>query len=428
MSSRKLFNEWYGYDKKLIRSPDSEKNPKITKFFLVSTINHYNAQHIAFMPSEIAQAINDQFPNRRESVRVAKYWRPDCDSRTSAEFLEWMTTLTSESLEREVYGNLPWYATEPSENLNWYLRNEIYDFYKYDNPRSDKLFRLIELSEFIERGNDTQTFREFLLEDQICAEKCRTLDTSNLENYEHLLQSGSPKFFNFGRGVSQKSRDLFLPLTKENMKTILDYRKNPIIKSNYNKSYSNEWLELYFKSALGKHKPLDIKMYDEVSIKEYLLYRILDKFEKSPASRRYTKMDLLQEIIHKINYLTLNNDARKGMSYLMSTNSLSELSNIELMAFICGYERDSLWAVPERGRSAVEIMTEMMYEEKIKPALACRIISYIVLESKSPISVTTEFDWSSIEDTPSHWAHSLLPSKSTRRVSTYPEILTKMKN
>lgn len=429
MTKRKLFNEWYGYDKKV---PTPPKNETTKSAGVIQQSSWWwktiSTSVVEYITEDSAKAILSRFSkNSKEIVPAATRWYPPADGRTEEDFINWVNTVTfsKNELEKPDYSQLPWYASFHGLT-NWGLKRKVYGFFNFDEPRSDMLFRLIELSEFMDRATDTQTFEQFLLTDEICAEKCRKLDLTNLGKYKDLISSDAPRFFSFGRGVGQNTRNLFLPLTKAEMDKVLDYANNPMLNANWIKSYSYEWAELFVKTALGQHKMLEIKMYDITEIREYLMYRIIEKYEQDAARNKSKAIELLMHICHALGYLHINEDGCRGLSYLIGTDVFTKLNTREIVAIACAYEDSRLWAESERGKSAIEIATELMDEEIINPNAFCELIAHIILNAKTPISVTRDFEWEIIKDVPSEWAHSLIPQPKNPKTPQTPSIIDRI--
>lgn len=429
MVKRKLFNEWYGYDKKVVTPEKPEPTESTSSLIRASHFwKKINTSIVSHITDESAKAILARFPKDSKGVSPAvTRWYPPVDSYTENDFINWINakTFTQEEIESISYTTLPWYVSLHGLN-DWELERKIQNFFQFDEPRSDALFRIIELSEFMARATDTQTFEEFLLTDQEHTIKCRNLDLTGISNYKNLLGKTAPRFFSFGRGVGQNTRDLFLPLTKAEMSKVLNYNKNPMLNANWAKSYSYEWAELFFKTALGQHKILDIKLYSPSEIREYFMYRVIEKFEQDSHKNKSQAITLLMEICHALKYLHLDEDSCRGMSYLIETGVLTKFTPLQVVAIACGYEESKLWAEPERGKSSIEISIELMNEEIISPKEFCELVSYIIINEMAPIAVSRDFDWAIIKDVPIEWAYTLLQPAKNPRPPQIPIVISKM--
>lgn len=428
MAKRKLFNEWYGYDKKVIL-PETTELPDSTKAIKSASYSWraVDTSIVPYITDESAKAILARFKRSKEIIPASTRWHPPADGRTEEDFINWVNTVefTQKDLNRLPYSTIPWYASlHGLKDRN--LERKVREFFKFDEPRSDMIFRLIELSEFMNRADDTQTFEQFLLTDEISAEKCRNLDLTSVGQYKDLVSQNAPRFFSFGRGVGQNTRDLFLPLVKSEMAKVLDFQNNPMLNANWIKSYSYEWADLFFKTALGQRKILDIKIYPVIEIQEYLMYRIIEKFEQDSAKNKTKAIRLLMEICHALNYLHLDEDGCRGMSYLIETGVIAELSPLQIMAVACGYEESKLWAEPEKGMSSIEISIELMHEGVVSPKEFCELISHIVVNEQNPIRVERDFDWNIIKDVLIDWAYTLLPPAKNTRPPQIPSIIERM--
>lgn len=428
MVSNKLFNEWYGYDKKLVEPEPIQESHAQKQVRWANS--RWSSDHVKHMPEETANEILNKFGKNRDGIKYASVrWMFDADSYTQDDYLKWLHELPNDYEAEKSFSYVrfkPWYS--PKSHSEYLLNRVVENFFSIGTPRSDVIFRLIELKEFMTRGNDEQSFEEFLLTDTEYKEKCRKLDISVITRDDtDLLLNSAPKFFQFNRGISQKTRNLFLPLNKSEMEKVLDYKNNPIIGSNFSKSHTNEWAEIYFKSALGQYTRAEIKIHEVEDIKEHILYRIIEKYENFKSlNSRFPKIDLLIDITHRIQYLRIDEDSQRGLSHLINENIFNELEIQEILALTSGYEKTTLWAVPEKGKSAIEILTEMMIEGTVDPVTGCKLVSHIVTEQKDPIKLTASFDWSSIKDMPIDWAYSLLESSESTLENRELDILVKI--
>lgn len=427
MNSSKLFSDWYGYDKKVYSTQtfDSQAHSVLK----ADSANMYGkGEFQSMMPPDVANEIVSFFPNDSNARRRAGWaWRPESDGYTDEDFLKWMKSHTPESITKNTL-DLPWYmCDEWPKKLFLNLR----EFFTPDAVRSDRFFRYIEMSEFMARGDDSQTFQNFLETDTEYIKKCRALDLNNLDasystvNLLDLQNDKAPLVFRFGSQVGQRTRDLFLPLTKNELQKVVDYKNNDLSLSNFRKSYTYDWVELFIKSALGKYKRPSVSTMSLLDIQNCFLRKIMENWNINRTEKRLVESQTMSDVCRTISSMTLKDEGLRFISYLISKNALNSLSPLELITILTAAQKSNYWAEDSRHKSPLDIFIEHMENNLFEPLTACKFISYIIVNDRKPVSVTTEFDWSLIQDAPMDWAYIIAPkSNSTALVEKLSIIKT----
>lgn len=429
MSDRKLFNEWYGYDKKVIATREFTSEAHTT---LQNETGLYSTNSLLkFMPVNVAESIVDLFPADSDARKyAASAWRPEADGYTTEDFLAWLKGLDPTLVASKRDLKLPWHLDQNSSSN---MLDLCADFFIPNTPRSDKLFRVIEMHEFLTRGDDSQTFQNFLETDTEYAEKCRAIDLTGVCNKSpdviniRPLLIAPPRVFKFGSRVGQRTRDLFLPLTKDQLSKVVDFWKNDILRINFAKSHTFDWVKLFIQSSLGEYKRPIVNKMPIFDIKNYFLYKIMDKWQSNRNSLQQVDASYVGAVCNEILSATFQDDGTRMISYLIQSNALDDLPPLEMIAILTACRKPTCWAEETRGKSALEIFTEHMIDGVFSPAAACKFISYIIINNKQPISVTEDFDWSLINDTYPDWSYLVVPTTKSFRYSEPIKLIESLK-
>lgn len=426
MSSLKLLNEWYGYD----RNVEIPENGFSASHLMLGSDSSYSRHSRIKVSEEFAEIVRTKLPINQREASVKLYFPPS-DGYTDIDYLDWIRANDVEKLRktnwfsdwREISIAQDVYSCAVSD-----LPTAIRTFFKAWKRRTDQIFRLIEINEFIHRGSSEQTFEDFLLTDTEYKDRCKKLHIVDYSVTTKSLQSKyAPEFLSFGSKVALKTRKLLLPLVHEDFVKVMDYRSNPFFGTNSSNSHSYEYLKLFIAAALGKITKIDITELDADEIQNRIIVTLMsrgkDDWSNIAIRKPYMStfvIDMVSEI-SKVNYQHTN--FRRNFSYLIGTGALDKLSPVELCAVITGYENSRRWAESSKGKSTQEIITELMISDKLDPYFICKLMAHIIVNNLQPIAVELDFDWKSIEDLPMDWAFESAPTSSKKRSASTPKLI-----
>lgn len=419
MSKNPLSN-WYGYDKKV--EPASSSYTESDLYIRRTYSGRYN------LSPEFAKTIrytSDDDIKRR----LASLYFPPADGVTEEDFLKFIEDYTIEP-KKDTYLN---WRTIIALDKSGIPRESKHDTYTIKNvyskffslgTRSDRLFRIIEINEFLNHTKpDSLTFAEFLETDEKVAEKAKNLILQEhnvpLNSYFHY---NLPDFLEFSSRITLKTRNLLLPLTKEQMLKIFDYESNPYTKANSTNSYSFEFAELYIGAATGEIKEAPVKTLEPEQISNAITLALISKteyWEKVAANRRAS--GLLSEILEELDKISYNMDSfKRNFAYLIHEGVLEKLDAKELVGVVLGFDKSHRWAEASKGKSTLEILMEFMQAGKLDPVVAAKLIAHIVNNHLQPIVLDPEFDWAIVDDSLAAWVYQILPHSDKKQTLKIP--------
>lgn len=426
MTSKTLLNEWYGYDRKVKRLGPAHQYASIGA-------DTFELGKIFKMPKELLDELKSRYSDE-EVYKAVQLYFPASDGLTDDDFLTWLDDNGLVDSEN-IWGHLNWRFKREIEGKplsgDYSFDELIQNFFNPESPRSDRIFRAIEINEFLHRGQENQTFKDFLLTDSQYEEKCRNFEFhrySDLSTF--LINHISPAFLEFGNKVQRNTRNLLLPLTRTELEKVLDVDNNPYTDSNSEYSHTFEFAELYIQAALGKVKRIHIPALDHLEVSKVILIELMSG-PREYWEKRANNSGMVQSVYGIMQYVrSMRTDEEaftRHFAYLASRDILRELNPLELIAVIVGYEKSRLWTEPSKGKSTLELATEIMYEGKLEPLVFAKLIAHIIINNLNPIVIDKSFDWSSIDSTtPIDWFYETLPHSKLQKLSTQPSIIKNM--
>lgn len=428
MSKNPLSN-WYGYEKKVAKPEQSYKDRDLG----IYKTSYYNGE-LRFSP-EIARVIKLTYGEDAKR-NIAKVYFPPADGFTDEDFLKFLET---EDFKAAVMTYHNWRTFEAmvrsgldmdSRSGNYAIKNVFSEFFDTSSARTDKLFRIIEINEFLNHGKeDNLTFAEFLSTDTAVEEKCK-----NLLLHEHstpltnLINHSLPDFLRYPARIALKTKQLLLPLTKEQMLKVFDVESNPYAKANASNSHSFEFAQIYIAAALGEVTEAPVKVLTDKQVSNAITLSMISKteyWEKVAANRRAS--GLLSEVLMEFEKIYFDADTfKRNFAYLVEADVLKELSATELAGVVFGFEKSHRWAEPNKGKSTLEVLMELMQSKKLDPVAGAKLIAHIVNNHLQPIVLDLDYDWTILVDAPAAWAYEVLPHSEKKRAIGQPPLVGMM--
>lgn len=415
MSPKKLFSEWYGYDK-FVKYPTarfSNTDLGYMKTGYAGTVWHS-------MTPEGAEVIKSLPREIRETMVSA--WYAESDGLTADDFAAWIV-----SGERNTDRNSSWrnwrqqivLRRNSSIKNDYWFTQIIGAFFNY-RKRSDRIFRTIEINEFLHSAEADQTFENFLETDQNYQTKCKNLEfTIHSEASKKLIsrEFDIPKFLKFGAGCSLTVREKLLKLERSAFEKLLDWENNAYY-SSASTDASPDYVDLFIGAALGKALKVTIKEMSGEDVKNFIMTEFLSgspEFWSSLTSKK-TLTGAVSVVIDELDKISFNEgEFTRNFAYLISTGVLSKLSPLEIVALTMGYNKSARWAAPNKGDTTLEVATTMMLDKKLDPEFFAKLVSYIVINNLDLIVVNDDLADHSFEDVPISWAYPIITKSSQKR-------------
>lgn len=425
MAKNPLSN-WYGYDKKVTKPENSYENRDL------SIYKYSYSGNAVHMSPEIAKLIRLA---RDEDVRIRlkSLYFPPADGFTDEDFIKFLETpLTGDAAK----GYYNWRTIEAlnqsdmelaSSADNYSIKSAYSKFFDTSSPRTDRLFRIIEINEFLNHTKpDDLTFEAFLETDQSVEEKCKKLILQEhsvpLDTY---FNYSLPDFLQYPARIALKTKQLLLSLTKEQMLKVWDVESNPYAKANSSNSHSFEFAELFIAAALGEVTEAPVKELSESEISNAITLSMISKteyWEKVASNRRAS--GLLKETLEEFDKIYFTADTfKRNFAYLVEADVLKELSAVELAGVVFGFDKSHRWAEPSKGKSTLEILMELMQNDRLDPVAGAKLIAHIVNNHLQPIVLDLDYDWSILVDAPPAWAYEMLPHSEKKRSIGLPYLI-----
>lgn len=406
MDQKKLLNEWYGMPEK-----DSFHSP-------------WRLHPIDSLPTEVRSAILNLSSEMQDYI--AREYTPPENGSTDEDFIKWALKQTSKPM-RAFYH---WKSTEAFPRImdtlgidrvnDWANTYKIVrllnDLYTYNSQRNDRLFRIIELNEFLLRGSEGQTLEEFLRTDTEYQDKCRGIVISSSEYAMALIEDDLPEFLKFGPKIALKTRHLLLPYTVEEMTKIVDYKKNPVLRVNPKGSGTGEYAKMFIEAAING--PSENQMILKEVASDEILNLVASAFLSSGSLHYWQSVktatsrtipETIQVAMDEIMKMDSNNPALTiDFAYLIHTGVLEKLNPDEVMALAHGYDKPHRWATANKGKGTVSIITELIYEKKVDPVQILKLIAYTLVKNEKMIKIEKDFPWETLDDVPPIWSHEAL--------------------
>lgn len=414
MSPTKLFSEWYGYDK-FVKYPTT----KFSNTDLGYMKSGYAGSVWHAMTPEGAEVIK-ALPREIREI-MASAWYAESDGLTADDFAAWI--VSGERGDK----NASWrnwrqqraLRRNPSLKNDYFFTKIIGTFFNY-RKRSDRIFRVIEINEFLHRADSDQTFENFLETDQNYQDKCKNLELEVYSEASKKLVSREfdiPKFLKFGAGCSLPVREKLLKLNRSEFEKVLDWEKNAYF-SSASTDASPDYVDLFIGAALGKAEKISIKEMAGDDVKNFIMAKFLSgptEFWTSLAAKRSLN-DAVAVVVDELNRLPFKDiEFTRNFAYLISTGALSKLSPLEVIALTMGYHKSARWAASSKGDTTLEIATKMMINKKLDPEFFAKLVSYIVINNLDLIVVNDDLADHSFEDVPVSWAYPIITKSSQKR-------------
>lgn len=427
MKKQKLLTDWYGYDKK-IAIPESEYS--LGELGLASYSSYYYNEKYPLSHS-VAAAIKKVDKDLR--LKAKNKYLFACDGRTDDEFIHLIneTDYLSESSQHENWRAEEVIDRNPESVKKGYLGYLIREFFWTEPRRSDRLFRIIELNEFLHRSKSSQTLEDFLLTDTEYKTKCESLIIeahSPLSEALWTLQGAS--FLEFGAKVTIKTRSLLLPLTRDEFVNLLDYKKNPFYSTQRNDTHTYEFAQLFIKGATTGTKLTEVAKMSGPQLHDLITRKFIFNYQDywQSTSSEVSIATHLPILLDEIRSLSLHSDSfTRNFAHIVSTGALDKLSITELASVLVGYDSPASWAEPSKGKTTLERITELIASGKANPVSVCKIIAYIIQNNLDAIVIQDDLDWSSINEMPAEWAYATLPISSKKSVSYRSKLVSLVK-
>lgn len=414
-----MLNEWYGYDKE-VKAPEN----KLSNLDLGYILNGYNGTFYTKITPEGAEAIKSLPKEIREIMVQA--WYPASDGLTDDDFVAWVHS-GQRSAEKtwKNWREQKVLRRNPRFLKNWDFGKLIESFFKY-GKRSDRIFRMIEMNEFLHHAAEDQTFENYLETNTEYQEKCKNMEltmhsklTTKLLEYDESL----PKFLKFGGNTTNKVKEELLKLSRSDFEKLLAWETNPY-KSSCTSDGSLDFARLYIKAALGSSQKVEIKELSGQEIKNTVMTAFLsgsENFWNSLGSKRDISM-ATEVVLDELRKISFNSDEiKRGLSYLIHTGVLNKLSPVEVIAVTLGYDKPARWAEPNKGETTLEVATKMMIAGKLDPEFFAKLIAYIIINNLDLISVDEELGEHDFEEVPISWAYPLINKSRQKRKLVHPK-------
>jgi hypothetical protein len=429
MASKTHLNEWYGYDKKVERPVT--KYPKRQFYHIQDSYRSYSYRDDdVFITSEARDSIlAPEFEMPKRKIAVDHYYPPS-DGLTDDDFINWLRTF--KSVENSYYKN--WRVEKISEFYSGPILQNfkyiLHEFFSYDK-RTDRAFRLIELNEFVHRGKENQTFEEFLDTDAEYIVKCKNLHFHSYSKLSENISKSSyytelPSFLSFKSNVSLKTKKLLLPLTLQEMKKVLDYENNTFNETVGPLTSAAVSMQLFIDGALNKATKAEVRTRTELEISNEIVIGFMkissQNFEN--LAQRVNLTWVLQEFSEEIGKMSLKDECfTRNLAHLISSGGLKNLTPSEYIAVIYGYEKSHRWTERTNGITVLEMITELIHEDKMPASSIAKLISYIIINDLQPIAFEKDFDWEENKDTPPDWLYNLLTPSSKKKSLKQPALV-----
>lgn len=421
MSSSKLLSEWYGYDKE-VKAPTN----KYSNIDLGYTSRSYSGREYVLLSPEGAEAIK-KLPSEIRSQMI-QAWYPASDGLTDDDFYDWV--YSGRRIAGNDWSNWRYQEVErrnPKLQISWDFGNLVNNFFKY-GQRSDRLFRIIEMNEFLHTAEETQTFEDFLTTNKEFKDKCKNIEltkhsklTSKLYEFDESL----PKFLKFGGNTTIKVKEELLKLTRSEFEKLFEWETNPY-KSSATSDGSLIFAKLYISAALGDVKRVEIRELTGPEVKNTIMAAFLsgsENFWNSLGAKRdvATATEIVLDELRKVSFNS--DEMKRGLSYLISTGVLKKLTPVEVIAVTLGYDKSARWAEPNKGETTIEVATKMMIENKLDPEFFAKLVAYIIINNLDLIVVDEELLDHTFEEVPIVWAYPLIKQSNKKRKLVHPKAI-----
>lgn len=414
MASKKVFSEWYGYDK-IVNAPMtrfSNVDLGYMRTGYAGTVHHRitpeGVEAIKTLPREIREA-------------MVSTWYPACDGLTEDDFIAWV--ISGERADNKIsWRNWRFQRTlrrNPKLKNDHWFSQIVGAFFNY-RKRSDRIFRIIEINEFLHSSDTDQTLENFLETDKNYLEKCKNLEYGIYSEKSRILISRDfdiPKFLKFGAGCSLTVREKLLKLNQSEFEKVLNWETNAYY-SSASTDASPDYVDLFIGAALGKAEKITIKEKSADEVKNIIMTEFMSGSSEfwTSLSAKKNLFGTVAVVVDELNKLSFNEiEFKRNFAYLISTGVLSKLSPLEVVALTLGYNKSARWAAPNKGETTLEVATRMMIDKKLNPEFFAKLVSYIVINNLDLIVVNDDLADHSFEDVPVSWAYPIITKSNQKR-------------
>lgn len=414
-------SNWYGYDK--IVEPAAGSYTEGELYFRRTYSGRHNLSH------EFANVIK-RTSDDNVKRNLARLYMPPADGVTEEDFLKFIESYSLSEYKGSYYTWRAIIAMNKSKiqyhssSHNYSVRGAYSSFFSV-GKRTDQLFRIIEINEFLHHtDSENITFAEFLETNKEVAEKAKNLILEEkdipLENY---FGYRIPDFLTFPSRLNMKTRDLLLPLTKDQMHKLYDWETNPYREgSNGGNSCTFDFVKLYIGAATGEITAKPLKTLDETQVQNAISLALIKEtaYWEKVSEQRGAGIFLIQ-VLDELMKISYNTDAfKRNFAYLVHEGVLEKLDAKEIVGLVLGFEKSHRWIETSKGKSTLEQLTEIMQEGKLDPVHAAKLIAHIVNSHLQPIVFDPDFDWSIVDDTLPAWLYQVLPHSEKKQALKRP--------
>lgn len=435
-------SNWYGYDKKFTKPVTS---------FLEADFANQRSYYRSDRKISMGQVAYDYIMTQKSSydyrltdrntednrTKLLRLYFPPADGLADEDFIKFIDGMKLDDDGTSNYYN--WRTRQALDasginygkgSNNYSLCSVFYSFFDTSNTRTDRIFRLIEINEFLNIDeSDKSTFEEFLASNKTVEEKCKNLQLITYSTpLETLISYTLPDFLQFGSRITLKTKSLLLSLTREQMQKVFDVDSNPYGRANSSNSHSFEFAQIYIAAAIGEAEVTPVKELTDSEISNALTLALMSKTEywnKVSLSRRCS--GLVSEVLEEMSKVSFNVDTfKRNFAYLIAADVLKDLSAKELVAVVYGYEKSHRWAEQSKGKSTQELLMELMQSGKLNPLAGAKMIAHIVSNHLQPIVLDPDQDWEVLNDTIPGWSYELLTHSTKTRTIGKPPLVSAM--
>lgn len=422
MSSKKLLSEWYGYDK-IVEEPEGRFTVLELGYRASSQYGNYSKA----LTLEGANLIKSLPVQDRELT--AKLYFPECDGMTVDDFATWFQT-GIRTIDK--YGRHYNWRIQKALEINAHFKDDyhftslITDFFKY-KTRSDRLFRIIEINEFVNTASADQTFENFLETDTNYLTKCKNLEvTPYTQDLKKIFDWNTPKFLQFGTNVTLKARQPLLKLKPSEMAKVLKWDQNQYYEDS-KADASASFVEIFIGAALGQVEKVAVRELTPQEAQNAAMTAFLTgspEFWISLGAKKDIAgtVDFVLNEMRQVSFR--GHEFTRNFAYLHQTGVVSKLSPLEVVALVYGYHKSARWAEPNKGESTLEVATKMMSEGKLDPEFFAKLVAYIVINNLDLIVVNDDLVENSYEDMPISWAYPVITKSNRKRNLVHPKAVT----
>jgi hypothetical protein len=366
------------------------------------------AEAIKALPREIRQT-------------MISAWYPASDGLTEDDFTAWVVSgeRTNKNASWRNWRVQRALRRNPSLENDYWFPKIIGAFFNY-RKRSDRIFRVIEINEFLHSAPADQTFENFLENAQNYQGKCKNLELTVYSDKSTKLVGRDfdiPKFLKFGSGCSLSVREKLLKLKRSELEKVLNWETNAYY-SSASTDASPDFVDLFIGAALGKAEKVTIKEMSADEVKNIIIAEFLSGSPEfwTSLSAKKNLADTVSVVIDDLNRIIFKEiEFTRNFAYLISTGVLSKLSPLEIIALTMGYSKSARWAAPNKGDTTLEVATKMMIDKKLDPEFFAKLVSYIVINNLDLIVVNDDLADHSFEDVPISWAYPIITKSSQKR-------------